>query len=309
VLETTLIALRLVQYSGAMILLGSSLFFIYALPRTGLASAGNLPWPKRLIVVGATALLAASLLGLIAQTAMMAGSIEEGLKPSSLGFVMTGTGLGRASLVRAGAAALAFAAILVLKPGLRLWSFAAGLGTVACASLAWMGHGAATEGPGGPVHLVADILHAIAAAVWIGALAAFLALLLKRMPSEAASHALYNALHGFSGVGAGLVAGLVATGLINSWFLVGPARLQGLWTTPYGQLLVAKLALFVAMISLAAANRFRHTPGLAKALDGADLPSGALAALRRSVLLETTAAFLVLFLVAWLGTLAPISAQ
>jgi putative copper resistance protein D len=106
-----------------------------------------------------------------------------------------------------------------------------------------------------------------------------------------------------------LVAVLVATGLVNGWFLVGPTRLAGLWTTPYGLLLSVKLALFAGMLALAAANRFRLTPALGAALDGAVGPTEALSALRRSLLVETSLAFAVLGLVAWFGMLAPVSAQ
>jgi putative copper resistance protein D len=106
-----------------------------------------------------------------------------------------------------------------------------------------------------------------------------------------------------------LVAILVASGLINSWFLVGPERLPGLVTTPYGQLLLLKLGLFVGMLGLAASNRFRLTPALAASLDSDAGQERALAALRRSLILESSLAFAVLGLVAWFGMLAPVSAQ
>lgn len=309
-LEPAVIVLRLIQYAGTMVLMGSALFFLYALPKTGAASATALKWPRPLLAAGATAVLVGSLLGVIAQTIVMAGSLQEGLKPSSLSFVMTSTGLGRASLVRVVAAGMALSALLILRPSRGLWRLAALLGVVICASLAWMGHGAASEGPGALLHLMSDIIHALAAAVWIGALAAFLILLCSRSPGTLGSHrALHHALHGFSGVGAALVALLVATGLINSWFLVGPTRLGDLLTTPYGQLLLAKLALFGVMLGLAAANRWRLTPALQHALDADRPPNAELAELRRSLMLETASALAVLCLVAWLGTLAPVSAQ
>jgi putative copper resistance protein D len=123
--------------------------------------------------------------------------------------------------------------------------------------------------------------------------------------SAEANHALHVALHRFSGVGSALVAVLVGTGLVNSWVLVGPGNLEGLWTTPYGQLLSLKLLVFVGMFGLAAANRFRLTPGLARAIRTNSLPDEALAALRHSILLEVLLGLAVLFLVAWFGTLAP----
>jgi putative copper resistance protein D len=92
---------------------------------------------------------------------------------------------------------------------------------------------------------------------------------------------------------------------VNSWFLVGPDHLASLFTTPYGQVLLVKLLLFAAMLGLAGLNRFRLTPALGQALDAGG--ASALASLQRSLALETAAAFLVLALVAWLGTLPPVS--
>jgi putative copper resistance protein D len=74
-------------------------------------------------------------------------------------------------------------------------------------------------------------------------------------------------------------------------------------------LLSLKLVLFVAMLGLAAANRFRLNPALAASLNSDEAQEPALAALRRSLLVESSLAFAVLGLVAWFGMLAPVSAQ
>jgi len=148
-------------------------------------------------------------------------------------------------------------------------------------------------------------LHALAASVWVGALVAFFGLLVAGARSAETNHALHAALHRFSGVGSALVAVLVVTGLVNSWVLVGPENLEGLWTTAYGQLLSLKLLIFVGMLGLAAANRFRLTPALARAIENNSVPDEALGSLRRSILLEALLGLAVLLLVAWFGTLAP----
>lgn len=307
-IETAVVASRFVQFSGGAVLFGTSLFLLYALPLSGPGSAPALGWPRRLLTWAALSLLVAAVAGLVAQTAMMAGSLQEGLDPAALGYVIGETSLGRAALIRATAAAAALLVLISGKPGTGMWGLCAALGADVCASFAWMGHGAATEGPGATVHLAADVLHSLAAAAWIGALGGFLALLLRKSPTALDRHVLQRALHRFSGIGSALVAAIVATGLVNSWFLVGPSRLGGLASTPYGLILLAKLALFTLMLALAAANRFRLTPRLREGI-GAGAPAPAMADLKRSLLLETTAAFGVLALVAWLGTLAPISAQ
>ncbi|MFZ3008266.1 MAG: copper homeostasis membrane protein CopD [Phenylobacterium sp.] len=306
-LEPAVIVLRLLQFMGAMVLFGSSLFLIYALPREGPGSGVELGWPRKVLAWAAGVVLAASVVGLLAHTSILAGSIREGMTASSLSAVMTTMSMGPSTLIRASAAALALVA-LQRRASRSTWWLCAGLGAVISVSFAWMGHGAATEGALGLLHLSADILHTLAAGAWIGALVAFFLLLRPRAPSVILDGVLYKALHGFSGVGTGLVAMIVATGLVNSWFLVGPARISGLWTTPYGQLLSLKLLVFVSMLALAAANRFRLTPALGAAIDDGQASDHALGALRRSLLLETTLSILVLGLVAWLGTLAPVSA-
>src|SRR3546814_8655355 len=58
---------------------------------------------------------------------------------------------------------------------------------------------------------------------------------------------------------------IAATGLINSQMIVGAENLGRSLSSPYGQLLLAKLALFALMLALAAANRWRLTPALAAA--------------------------------------------
>ncbi|WP_315760457.1 CopD family protein [Sphingomonas sp. Y38-1Y] len=77
--------------------------------------------------------------------------------------------------------------------------------------------------------------------------------------------------------------------------------------TLYGQLLLAKLGAFAAMVGLASLNRFRLTPAL-----GSVASSGAarreIGALRLSLAFEAALGIAVLALVAWLGTLEPVAA-
>lgn len=304
-LEPAVVALRLLQYTGAMVLLGSSLFLLYALPRRRPRAAGAPPRARPLLVATAIVLAATSLLQIAAHSIELSGSFAEGVKRETLEAVIAYMPQGKAALVRAAAALLALLALLLVPAGALRLGLAAVLGAVATVSLAWMGHAAATEGTLGTVHRLSDGLHVLAAAIWIGALAAFLALLLARPRSAEARSALHAALAGFAGVGTPAVAVLLATGAVNSWILVGPDRIESLWTTPYGRLLALKVLLFLAMLALAAANRYRLTPALARSLGRTHGSSAELAALRRSLTLETALGIAVLALVAWFGTLAP----
>jgi copper resistance protein D len=305
VLEPALIVLRLVQFAGAMVLFGCPLLLVYALPREGVGSGAQLGWARPLLGWAGVFLAAATLAGLLVQTANLAGSLGEAIRPDALQAVITTMSIGASSLVRAAAAGLAVVLALVLRPGRGLFLACTALGAVACGSFAWMGHGAGGEEPGRALHVAADVVHGLAAGAWIGALVAFFGLLGRRTDEIAMDGALYKALHGFAGVGTVLVAVLAVTGLVNSWFLVGPAHIDGLWTTPYGRLLSLKLLVVAGMLGLAASNRFRLTPALGLALDEGRPRAAALTSLRRSVALETALSLAVLALVAWFGTLPP----
>jgi putative copper resistance protein D len=308
-METAVVLLRWAQYTTSFVLMGGALFALYALPAAGPSSATALGWPVRLLGGSAALLALTSLLGLFVQTAVLAGSLTAALDLSILVSALTEMAMGAASLIRTLAAILALLVLVLVRRGRTTWIGAAVLGAVATLSMAWMGHGAATEGLGGGVHLLADIIHLVAAAVWIGALAFFAVLASDRRRDENRLKTFHSALAGFSGLGSGLVAMLVASGLINSWFLVGPSGWPGLVATAYGRLLILKLILFGVMIALAAANRFQLTPALRASLADPANTDSAVTTLRRSLRLELGVALAIIALVAWLGRIAPIAAQ
>lgn len=290
-----------------MILLGTPLFVLYGL-RT--SDGLDLGWPRRLLIAASAVVAIASAAAFLAQTSVMAGSVTEGLKFASLGFMLTGTSLGPAFVARALIAAGALVVLLSAKPSRPIWIVIALAGSAVSASFAWTGHGAATEGPGHYPHLAGAILHSWAAAVWLGALTALLIMTFKRrLKGPAADLVLYRTLHGFSGVGTAAVAVLFLSGLVNSWFMIGPDRLSGLLTTSYGLLLVVKLLMFGLMLALAAVNRFHLTPDLGMALDDAADLHNAVGRLKRSLAMETLVAIALLAVVAVMGTLAPVSAM
>jgi putative copper resistance protein D len=300
-IELAVILLRLVQYSAASVLMGSALFFVYALPAQGPGSAAELRWPKPLLASSALLLALVALIGLAAQTASLAGSLTM----ESLTVVVTEMDLGKAALARAALASVALVYIALMSRRRALWLGAGVLGTLACATFGWMGHAAATDGSGHAFHLAADVLHALAAALWLGALVAFAALAAPHGQDRNRVEATAAALARFSPLGIALVVTLAATGLVNAWFLIGLDVGEAL-RSAYGQLLTAKLLLFAAMVALAALHRQRSVPALVAILSSRAPPQrGALGSLRRSLLAEALLGFAVLAVVAWLGTLAP----
>jgi putative copper resistance protein D len=308
-MEIAVVIARIVQFVGAAILFGTPLFFLYALPKAGVGSAMTLHWPRPVLCASALAVIAAALVYLCGQTATMAGDPAAAFDHETLLGVLTDGAMGHALVVRVAAALLAVVASLVIRPGRGLWLPLCGLGAVVIASFAWTGHGAADEGLHGLIHTPADVLHLLAAGVWLGALAAFTFLLWAPGHANPESQAvLGRALEGFSGIGSGVVAVILVTGLINSWFLVGLPGISRMGASTYGILLLVKIAGFLAMIGLAGMNRFFHTPALAKGL-AARNPAVALKTLRASVILESSLGVAVIVLVAILGMLEPVAAQ
>ncbi|HKR88005.1 MAG TPA: copper homeostasis membrane protein CopD [Phenylobacterium sp.] len=302
-MDAALILVRLVALASGVALFGAPLFVLYGGPPEEVA-----PGPLKPLLAWAalTSGLAAGA-ALVLQTGEMAGEPAAGLDPATLRDVITSGGFGASILARLGAALPALGLLIALRAGRMLWIVTAALGAVGLSALAWSGHGAADEGAVGLAHTAADIVHLLAAGVWLGALLVLALLLWAPEPGPKALGVLHRALKGFSGVGSVVVAALIASGLANSWFLVGPDHVTDFAASLWGRLLLAKLAIFAAMLMLAALNRFRLTPRLEAALVGD--PRTALSALRRSLALESAAGLLVLALVAGLGLLAPPAAN
>ena len=305
--DTVTIGIRFALYVNLMLLFGLSLFGLYALKGAERLHGNVLPLRALAICLSVIA-LGLSVISIIAMTASMAGVSLLEVDRASVNMMISETPMGSAWQARI--AALFLTLYIAIAMGGRKapeWLVLVSLGSgAALASLAWTGHGAASEGIAGTRHLIADIVHLIAAGAWIGALAALGALLFRPAKSMSQDHIrlTHRALEGFSIVGTVIVALIVISGLVNSWILVGSEHLLSMGSTLYGQLLIAKLVLFGAMLGLAAANRFRLTPALDLAIKGGGtLP--AISRLRRSVIYETSAALVILGLVAWLGTLEP----
>ena len=278
------ILVRLIQYGALLPLFGLAAFALYA--QVGKARSAH----KTLTVVLAAAGLAAAIASLLMLAAMMSGDPAGAMDPATLKAAVLDTAAGRAGLLRVLSLVLLLGLIWLGDPISRLI-----YSGVALASLAWAGHAAGGEGWSGALHLAADVLHLWAAGIWLGALVAFCALVAAPGPDRPF---VAQALAAFSGIGSAVVATLIATGLVNLQPLVVWAPWPRLTASPWGWLLLVKLAMFAGMLGLAAANRFVLTPRLRAAPEEA-------AALRRSLALETGLAFAIAALVAVLGTLTP----
>ncbi|KTT28328.1 hypothetical protein NS201_21010 [Pseudomonas oryzihabitans] len=298
------IALRGGLYAVLMALFGLALFGLYGLDRPARRSGVVLPFTPLLATCAGLA-LPLSALALLQLAFVLSGASDWAEAWPQLPLVATQTDAGLASLVRLAALLGVLFACLAHRraPSASLLGIAV-LGATALATLAWAGHGVMDDAPRHLWHLGATLVHLWVSAGWFGALLAFAWLLVLQPPtSGAATRPLLRALAGFGTAGAVLVTLAAATGLTKYLFIVGP-RLAPLLESRYGTLLLGKLGLFLAMLGLAALNRWWLTPTLKAALDSR-APAGAIRRLRLSIGLELAAAMVILALVAWLGTLDP----
>ncbi len=188
------------------------------------------------------------------------------------------------------------AAVRILALGLLMLAARIPLAVVALATLAWSGHAGASEASLGLLHRTADILHLLAASVWLGTLVLLLYGLAR---SNTVATDLLSALRRFARIGTLVVGALIVSGIVNLVAITGLDGVGQIVATEYGQLLGLKLALFTAMLTAAAINRWWLVP---RAEHGGAM---ALARLRGSVAIETTLAVGLIAVVAVLGTRSP----
>jgi putative copper resistance protein D len=315
--DPVLIGIRFALYADLMLIAGLAAFPLHALTRQDRARPELTDgiWRAERWLCAAGLLLSALGMGVLAASMQGVGLLA--LDAQSFRDIVGQSDVGTAWLYRSAALAAALAAAIwtrrwptIVAPLLAV------AGLVAVGTLAWSGHAGATEGAAGTFHRISDIVHMAAAAVWIGAITAFLLLLSPRRggPSPATVAIAVRSLDRFSVVGTICVLTIAGTGLLNGQMIIGAQNLGRSLAAPYGQGLLAKFALFALMLALAAANRWRLTPALGIAAARMDAggdkrPSEAIAALRRSLVLEAAAAFAILALVAWFGTLDPFGGE
>lgn len=305
--EAGLIASRFVHYAAVMALFGASLFPLYSY-------AGRDPqWSARLerylhaIVFGAAlAAFLSAIAWLACTTAMMAGTPSAATDWDTVWSVLSETTFGHVWIFR-----LALMIVILSATGLRAASKANArrdihtplLAGLLLASLAGVGHTQQNDWLAWLVHSGADGVHLLSAGAWLGGLLALALVLTPSFASPASDPTVTESiLLRFSGMGYVAVALLVASGTVNSWYLVG--SFAGLVETAYGQLLLVKLCLFTGMLALAASNRFWLVPALMRKSETARRRDS-LTWLRRHVLGEEALGLIVILIVSALGTMEP----
>jgi putative copper resistance protein D len=227
------------------------------------------------------------------------------IDPDSLQTVLLQTQFGHLWACRAGCCLILGILLFVgsHEVAIAIFSFAI------LASLAAAGHAGAIVASVGALPIVGDIGHLSAAALWPGGLVPLLFLLLGQYRAVDQSTRMFVAdvVRRFSGLSLVVVGLLVATGLLNTYFIVGSPR--ALVTTDYGRLLLFKIALFVLMLGLGAWNLLILKPRLSRnAMAESQTAASAtttVQSLIRSVAAETFLAAAVVFVIGFLGSTPP----
>jgi len=160
------------------------------------------------------------------------------------------------------------------------------------------------------VLIPADALHVLAMSIWAGGLATLLFVLpaaTRRLETADRTRLLAATLARFSPWAFASVMVLLATGLLQSWFLIGffdePSRLLD---TPFGRAALIKFVILVGpLMALGAYNQRRLVPRLKELAATGQTPGGAGFALRRSLRAEIVLILGALGATAALTTYAP----
>ncbi len=280
-MATLLVLCRFVHFIVVLLMFGACVF------RPRLLGAARQPALDRQLLRLTRVLAWVGLLSgvtwLLLITASMAGSWDAALQPATVQLVLGKTFFGQVWVWHLLLNLLLVIVLAKTWPALRLPVI-----TLLLATLAPVGHGAMLNGLSGQLLILNQVVHLLCVGAWLGGL--MLLVLVLRQPQD---HALQSILRRFSGVGYGLVAGLLVTGLINVRVLTGQ-----FWPTPlfsgFALILLIKVMLVLGMLALALLNRLRI-----------ERCEERLGSLKASVMVEWLLGISAVAAVSLLGTLPP----
>ncbi|WLG54646.1 copper homeostasis membrane protein CopD [Pseudomonas extremorientalis] len=280
-MATLLVLCRFLHFSVVLLMFGACAFRPWLL---GAAPQPALDRQLERITRGLAWLgLGSGLAWLLLITASMAGRWDAALQTATVQLVLGKTFFGQVWVWHLLLNLLLVIVLVKPWPMMRLPVIA-----LLLATLAPVGHGAMLDGLSGRLLILNQVVHLVCVGAWLGGLL-LLVLILRQSPPVA----LEPILRRFSGVGYGLVAGLLVTGLINVRVLTGQ-----LWPTPlfngFALILLIKVMLVLGMLALALLNRLRI-----------ERCEERLGSLKASVKLEWVLGIAAVAAVSLLGTLPP----
>jgi putative copper resistance protein D len=261
--DVGVIALKALSYASTLGAAGLLFFLLYA---QELLTQAECTLFARVSATLAMIAALASVAKLLLLAGSMSGEMSGMADPSNLTMLWeagerTATGMRVIALVLS-------CAVLIKTP--RSIRNAALAGALAAVSFAGIGHAHAAAAKLPAMLLLC--LHLLGTAFWVGALWP-----LSHMARHRAQN-LHAVVLKFSQLALLLVGILVVAGIALLSLLL--KDVTELWMSDYGRMMLAKLALVAVLLGAAAYNKFKLTPKLAQADDGA------VQSLRRSIKLE-----------------------
>jgi len=145
-------------------------------------------------------------------------------------------------------------------------------------------------------------VHLLAVSMWVGGLATLVALAgpgWRSFPDEKRAPLLRDLIRRFGWLGYGSVIVIIVTGTVNS--ITAFASITDLWKYAYGRVVLAKIALLVVALVLAARHRYRVPVGLSETATADSAARG----FTRTSAVETVVLAVVVALAAGLVALVP----
>lgn len=271
--EAVNLAAKVLTYGAALASVGALAFIDSFRPWL---AARDVVMVKRHMLLLLVVAVAASLGTLFATVALLNGLGLAGGFDAELWGLVAGTAAGDAVWVRL--AGLALLVLGLLAARLRLVA-AVGGGLVVAASFGFVGH--VQDDPHSLFLHTLLLLHLLAVAFWIGSLWPLLRLATAPEPRRVA-----EVMERFGQLAVYVVVCLLAAGVLLAVLLM--EGIVPLFTTAYGRLLLAKIALVALLLGFAALNKWRLVPALAAAVPGAGRR------LQRSIAVEAALVVLIL---------------
>jgi copper transport protein len=162
----------------------------------------------------------------------------------------------------------------VLRPPMLLVAILSLAGAYLVITPALAGH-PSVQGPRG-VFFPADVLHVLAASVWVGGIACLLSAVpaaTRRLEGEERTALLLGTLERFSRIALASVVAIAVTGVVQAYIDV--RSFDALFNTTYGVLVLVKSALFLTLLVFGWMNRERLIPALQRLVAAGSTPGRA----------------------------------
>jgi putative copper export protein/methionine-rich copper-binding protein CopC len=263
------VAVRWAWFAALLGMIGSIAFRYGVLPRLDrdpllrpvAARAEGAVW---FVALGAAALSVAALFARLWMQVAALGGGEAAWDGARLDVLLRDTGWGLAWVLQA-IATLAFVTGLFIAKaphGRGVGWMGAGAGAVLLSAVPALSGHAASVGRMNGIAILSDTLHVLGAGVWMGTLAALLAVGIPAalIAADGAAGAVAAMVRAFSPMALAGAAVVAVTGILNVVFQLG--AISEVWSTGYGRALLIKLALLAGVGALGFYNWRRVLPTL-----------------------------------------------